>query len=102
MKIRLAFAGDAKTLSALTRFLEQFETLRPEPLTLPKAVQGENNVIYVEAGYETEEDTCVVGDHMAAVGADIVEATGVLIALAPFVPEEREKGAALIPNSSLL
>jgi hypothetical protein len=89
MKIRLAFTGDAKTLSAPTRFLEQFEKLTSEPLTSPKAVQGEDNVMYVEAEYRTEEDTFVVGDHIAAIGADIVEATGVLIALAPFVAGEK-------------
>jgi hypothetical protein len=45
-------------------------------------------VVYVEAGYRTEEDTFVVGDRMAAVGADIVEETGVLVAFAPYVVEE--------------
>ena len=42
-------------------------------------------MVYIEAGYRTEEETFVAGDHMAIVGADIVEETGVLIALAPFV-----------------
>jgi hypothetical protein len=45
-------------------------------------------VVCVEAGYKTEEDTFLVGDRMAEVGADIVEETGVLVALAPFVVEE--------------
>jgi hypothetical protein len=88
MKTQLVLTGDAKTLDALTRFLEQFEKLLPEPLIPPKAIQGEDNVIYVEAGYGTEDDTFLVGDQMAAIGADIVEATGVLIALAPFVAGE--------------
>ena len=54
----------------------------------PKAIRGDDNVIYVEAGYRTEEETFLVGDRMAEVGADVVEETGVLVALAPFVVEE--------------
>jgi hypothetical protein len=45
-------------------------------------------VIYVEVGYRTEEDSFLVGDHMAEVGAEIVEETDILVALAPFVVEE--------------
>jgi hypothetical protein len=45
-------------------------------------------MIYVEAEYKTEEDTFVVGDRMAEVGAHIVEETGILVTLAPFVREE--------------
>ena len=85
MKTQLALTGDAKILDALSRFLERFEKLTPEPSVPPKAIQGEDKVVYVEAGYRTEEETFAAGDHMAPVGADIVEKTGVLIALAPFV-----------------
>ena len=88
MKTQITLAADAKTLDALARFLGEFEKLSPEPITPPKAVRGEDNVVYVEAGYKTEEDTFLVGDRMAEVGADIVEETGVLVALAPFVVEE--------------
>ena len=91
MKTQLTLTGDAKTLDALSRFLEKFEKLTPEPVIPPKAIQGEDSVVYVEAGYRTEEETFVAGDNMAPVGADIVEKTGVLIALAPFVAE-RERG----------
>ena len=88
MKTQIALAADAKVLDALTRFLGKFEKMSPAPLTPPKAILGHDNVIYVEAGYKTEEETFVVGDLMAEVGAPIVEETGVLVALAPFVSEE--------------
>ena len=45
-------------------------------------------MIYVEVGYRTEEDTFLAGDQMAEVGAQIVEETNILVALAPFVVEE--------------
>ena len=90
MRTQIIIAADAKTLDALAKFLGEFEKLSPEPLVPAKAVRGEDNVVYVEAGYKTEEDTFVVGDRMAEVGAEIVEETGVLIALAPFVVEEAE------------
>ena len=90
MRTRIILAADAKTLDALAKFLGEFEKLSPEPLVPAKAVRGEDNVVYVEAGYKTEEDTFVVGDRMAEVGAEIVEETGVLIALAPFVVEEAD------------
>jgi hypothetical protein len=88
MKTQITLAADAKTLDALARFLGEFEKLSPEPVAPPKAIRGEDNVVYVEAGYNTEEDTFLAGDRMAEVGADIVEETGVLVALAPFVVEE--------------
>jgi hypothetical protein len=87
MKTQLHLTGDAKTLDALSRFLGALETLTPAPITSPKAICGEDNVIYVEAGYSTDEETFVVGEHMAQVGAQIVEETDVLVALAPFVVE---------------
>ncbi len=92
MKTQLALTGDAKILDALSRFLERFEKLTPEPSVPPKAIQGEDKVVYVEVGYRTEEETFAAGDHMAPVGADIVEKTGVLIALAPFVAEGNRRG----------
>jgi hypothetical protein len=85
MKIQLHLTSDAKTLDALSRFLAAFETVQPEPVSQPKAVCGEDNVIYVEVGYRTEEDTFLAGDQMAEVGAQIVEETNILVALAPFV-----------------
>lgn len=91
MKTQLYLTGDAKTLDALSRFLGALETLTPEPITPPKAVCGEDNVIYVEAGYHTDEETFVVGDYMAQVGAQIVEETDILVALAPFVVESPQR-----------
>lgn len=87
MKTQLALIGDTKTLEALTRFLRVLEQISPEPVCSPKAIRGEDNVIYVEVGYGTEEETLLVGNRMAEVGADIIEDTGVLVALAPFVVE---------------
>lgn len=88
MKTHVTLAADAKTLDALARFLGELEKLSPDPLLPPKAIRGEDNVVYVEVGYETEEDIFFVGDRMAEIGADIVEETGVLVALAPFVVED--------------
>ena len=85
MKTHLRLVGDAKSLDALARFLGTFEAVSPEPACTPKAIRGEDNVIYVEVGYRTDEDTFRVGDRMAEVGADILEETGVLVVLAPFV-----------------
>lgn len=89
MRTQIMLAADAKTLDALAKFLDEFEKISPAPFVPAKAICGDDNVIYVEAGYKTEEDTFVVGDRMAEVGAEIVEETGVLVALAPFVVEEK-------------
>ena len=97
MKTQLHLTGDAKTLDALSRFLGDLETLQPEPVSPPKAICGEDNVIYVEVGYRSDEETFLVGDHMAQVGAQIVEETDVLVALAPFVvasPRQNDDNAA--------
>ncbi|MGH8059130.1 MAG: hypothetical protein ACREOH_18160 [Candidatus Entotheonellia bacterium] len=59
----------------------------PKPVQPPKAIRGEDHVIYVEIGYKTEEETLSVADRMAEIAADITEETGVLVALAPFVVE---------------
>jgi len=87
MKTQLALISDTNTLEALTRFLRALEQVSPEPVCPPKAICGEDNVVYVEVGYSTEEHTLLVGNRMAEVGADIIEDTGVLVALAPFVVE---------------
>ena len=48
----------------------------------------------MEVGYRTDEDTFLAGDYLAQVGADIVEETDMLVALAPFVVEapRRDEG----------
>lgn len=93
MKTQLHLTGDAKTLDALARFLGTLETLTPEPISPPKAVCSEDNVICVEVGYRTDEETFLAGDYMAQVGADIVEETNILVALAPFVVEPSQQNA---------
>jgi hypothetical protein len=93
MKTHLHLTGDAKTLDALSRFLGALETLTPEPIMPPKAIGGEDNVIYVEVGYRTDEETFLAGDQMAKVGAQIVEETDILVALAPFVVESPQQNA---------
>jgi hypothetical protein len=85
MKTRVAFPVDAKTLHVLAKFLERFEKIGPEPVHPPKAVLGEDNIIFVEVGYKSDDDAILIGERMAEVSADIVEETGVLVALAPFV-----------------
>ena len=92
MKTQLHLTGDARTLDALARFLAALETVKPAPVSQPKAICGEDNVIYVEVGYRSEEDTFVAGDYMAQVGAQIVEDTDILVALAPFVVKETQRG----------
>jgi hypothetical protein len=54
MKMHLSLVGDAKSLDALARFLGTFEAVSPEPACMPKAIRGEDNVIYVEVGYHTD------------------------------------------------
>jgi hypothetical protein len=94
MRTQLHLTGDAKTLDALSRFLAALETVQPAPISQPKVVCGEDNVIYVEVGYRTEEDTLLAGEQMAPVGAQIVEETDVLVALAPFMVEKTRQGEA--------
>ena len=97
MKTQIALVADAQSLDALARFLAAFEKISLTPVRPPKAIRGEDNVIYVEVGYRTDEDTFLAGDHMAQVGAQIVEETDVLVALAPFVvesPRQNDSNAA--------
>ena len=94
MKTQLNLTGDSKTLDALSRFLSALEAMEPESVTQPKAICGEDNVIYVEVGYHSEEDSFLVGDRMAEVGAQIVEEMDILVALAPFVVERIDEVTA--------
>ncbi|HXH14435.1 MAG TPA: hypothetical protein VNP04_32305 [Alphaproteobacteria bacterium] len=88
MKTQIRLEADAKTLDALARFLGILEKISPKPVSMPKAVLGEDNIIFVEVGYKTDEDTFLVGDRMAEVSADLVEETDVTVVLAPFVASE--------------
>ncbi len=88
MKTQIRLEADAKTLDALAKFLAIFEKMSPRPVYQPKAVLGEDNIIFVEVGYKTDEDTFLIGDRMAEVAADFLEETRVLVVLAPFVAAE--------------
>jgi hypothetical protein len=88
MKTRITFPVDAKTLDVLAKFLGRFEKISPEPVYPPKAVLGEDNIIFVEVGYKTDDDAIVMGERMAEVSADLVEETDVTVVLAPFVAAE--------------
>jgi hypothetical protein len=72
----------------LAKFLERFERVSPEPVHPPKAVLGEDNIIFVEVGYKTDDDAILIEERMAEVSADIVEEADVTVVLAPFVAAE--------------
>ena len=92
MNTQVTLIADAKSLNALAKFLGVLERISPKPVCPPKAIRGNDNAIYVEVGYKTDEDTFFfVGDRMAGIGADILEETGVLVALAPFVAAETKQ-----------
>ena len=90
MKTRVTFPADARTLDVLAKFLGTLEKISPKPVHPPKAVLGEDSVIYVEIGYKTDEDTLLVGERMAEVAADLPEETSVLV-VAPFAAAEARR-----------
>jgi hypothetical protein len=83
MNVEIEFSGSVKRLEALVRFLKHLEGLVPRPVGTPK-VDMRDGVIYVKAGFATEDDDWKAGEKMAEVGADIVEDTDVLVVLAPY------------------
>jgi hypothetical protein len=88
MKTLVTFPADAKTLDVLAKFLGILEKISPKPAHAPKAVLGEDNTVFVEVGYETDDDALFVGERVAEVAADLLEETSVLVVLAPFVAAE--------------
>jgi hypothetical protein len=88
MKTQIRLEADAKTLDALAKLLAIFEQVSPRPVCQPKAVLGEDNIIFVEVGYTTDEDTFLVRDRMAEVATDLLDETNVLVVLTPFVAAE--------------
>jgi hypothetical protein len=88
MKTQVRLEPDAKALSALARFLAILEKITPQPVHPPKALLGEDDIIFVGGGYKTDADTFLVGDRMAEASADIVEEMDVTVALALFVAAE--------------
>ncbi len=91
MNTQVTLIADAKSLNALAKFLGALERISPKPVCPPKAIRGNDNAIYVEVGYKTDEDIFFVGDRMAGIGADILEETGVLVALVPFMAAEARR-----------
>ena len=83
MNVKIEFSGSVKSVEALVRFLKHLEALVPRPVSTPK-VGMRDGVIYVKAGFATEEDDWKAGEKMAEIGADIVEDTDVLVVLAPY------------------
>jgi hypothetical protein len=88
MKTQIRLKADAKTLDVLAKLLAIFEQGSPKPACQPKAVLGEDSIIFVEVGYNTDDDAILMGERMAEVSADIVEETDVTVVLAPFVIAE--------------
>ena len=82
--MEVVFSGSVKSVEALARFLKHLEGLFPQPVEVPKVTMADDGVIYVKARFATEEEAWRAGEKMAEVGADIVEETNVLVALAPF------------------
>jgi hypothetical protein len=88
MKTQIRLEADAKTLEVLAKFLAKFEKMSPKPVCQPKSVLGEDNIIFVEVGYKTDDDAILIGERMAEVAADLLDETSVLVVLAPFVAAE--------------
>ena len=84
MNVEVALASSVGSVEALAKFLRGLERLVPTPREAPKVIRGDDGVIYVKAGFATEEEACQAGEKMAEVSADIVEAMDVLVVLAPF------------------
>jgi hypothetical protein len=84
MNVEVAFSGSVDSIEALARFLKSLARLVPEPLGQPKVVMGDDGVIYVKAGFATEEAAWQAGERMSAVSAEIVEDADVLVVLAPY------------------
>ena len=84
MNVEVALSGSVLSVEALARFLRGLERLVPVPIGAPKVVMGDDGVIYVKAGFATEEAAWQAGEKMAEVSAEIVEDIDVLVVLAPF------------------
>lgn len=82
--VEVAVSGPVVSVEALVRFLKCLEKLLPAPVGAPKVVMGDDGVIYVKAGFATEDEAWQAGEQMAEVSAEIVEDSDVLVVLAPF------------------
>ena len=84
MHVEVKLFGSVMSVEALVRFLRDLERLVPVPISAPKVVMGNDGVIYVKAGFATEEAAWQAEEKMAEVSAEIVEDIDVLVVLAPF------------------
>ena len=84
MHVEVALSGSVISVEVLARFLKSLEHLVPAPVEAPKVMMGDDGVIYVKAGFATEDEAWQAGEQMAKVSAEIVEDTNVLVVLAPF------------------
>ncbi len=84
MNVELAFSGSVWSVEALAKFLKSLENLMPRPVGEPKVIMGDDRVIYVKAGFSTEEAAWCAGEQMAEMSADLVEESDVLVVLAPY------------------
>ena len=60
----------------------------PTPVRSPKVVTGDDGVIYVKAGFATEDETWQAGEKMAEISAEIVEDTERLSGNKAFIRED--------------
>ena len=70
MHVEVALPGAVLSVEALVRFLRDLERLVPVPIGAPKGIMGHDGVIYVKAGFATEEDVWQAGEKMAEVSPD--------------------------------
>lgn len=55
MHVEVVLSGLVLSVKALTGFLRDLERLVPMPIDAPKGIMGDDGVIYVKAGFTTEE-----------------------------------------------
>lgn len=84
MNVEVALSGSVGSVEALTRFLRELERLVPVPQGAPRVIREGDGVIYVKAGFATQEDAWQAGEKMAEISAEIVEDMNILVVLAPF------------------
>jgi hypothetical protein len=85
VNVEISLTGPPSRIEALSRFLTRVQPLIPASVTQSKVIVGEDGVIYVKAGFASEEETLRAGEAAAEISAEIVEDTNVLVVLAPFV-----------------
>lgn len=84
MNVEVALSGSVGSVEALARFLRGLERLVPVPQAVPRIIRRGDGVIYVKAGFATQEEAWQAGEQMAEISAEIVEDMDILVVLAPF------------------